>query len=101
MTREVPYTVQVPETKQETYNVTTYRSVPVTSTQDYNVSVPYTEQEEYTVQTCVSVPQTVQVPVITSASGAVSSIDGGGAGGGGVIINGGGGAGSWLRMWCC
>jgi YTV len=63
--REVAYTVCVPEQRTRTRNVTTYKTISEQKTQKYTVMVPRTVQKEITVTVCKMVPQqvTCQVPV--------------------------------------
>jgi hypothetical protein len=63
--RDVTYTVCVPEQRTRTCNVTTYRTVSEPQTQRYTVMVPHTVQQEVTVMVCHMVPQqvTCTVPV--------------------------------------
>ncbi len=64
-TRDVTYTVCVPEQRTRTCNVTTYKTVTEPQTQQYTVMVPHTEQREVTVMVCHMVPKQVTcvVPV--------------------------------------
>jgi hypothetical protein len=61
--KEVTYTVCVPQTRTETFNVTTYKSVPEQRTVTYNVCVPEVVEREVDVTVCKMVPKTIQVPV--------------------------------------
>jgi hypothetical protein len=61
-TRDVQYTVCVPQQQTRTFNVTEYRRVAEQKTVQDTVMVPYTEQREVEVRVCKMVPQTVMVP---------------------------------------
>jgi hypothetical protein len=64
-TREVPYTVCVPQPRTETYNVTICRTVPEERTVNYTVMVPQQVERQVQVRVCNMVPRTItcQVPV--------------------------------------
>jgi hypothetical protein len=69
--REVTYTVCVPEQRSQVRNVTTYRTVSEQQAQKYTVMVPRTVQREVVVTVCHMVPQqvTCTVPVLAPAYG--------------------------------
>ncbi len=67
--RDVTYTVCVPQEKTETYQVTTYKMVPEERTVDYTVCVPHQVQKEVEVTVCKMVPQKVTVPACSSGCG--------------------------------
>jgi hypothetical protein len=60
-TREVNFTVCVPQTQTKTVTVTRYRSEPETQTRTINVCVPYTYTEEVPVTVCRRVARTIEV----------------------------------------
>jgi hypothetical protein len=63
--REVQYTVCVPQTRSETYDVTTYRCVPEEQVVNYTVMVPRKVERQVQVRVCRMVPRTIteRVPV--------------------------------------
>jgi hypothetical protein len=62
MTREVNYTVCVPQERTRNYTVTRYECQPEEKTQTYTVRVPHTVTEEVPVTVCKMVCQEVEVP---------------------------------------
>ena len=58
-TREVSYTVCVPQERTRTYNVTTYDCVTEQVPETYTVCVPVQTMKEVQVQVCQQVPVTV------------------------------------------
>jgi hypothetical protein len=89
--RQVNYTVNVPETRTRSYNVTLYDNVTEQVPENYTVCVPVQTMRAVQVRVCRQVPTTVSVPVY--GGGAI--IDSGASYGGGVISEGaviGGGA---------
>ncbi len=62
-TREVPYTVCVPQQRTRTRQVTTVKMVPEQRTDKYTVQVPYPVEKEIQVQVCRMVPKTIMVTV--------------------------------------
>lgn len=67
--REVTYTVCVPEQRSRTVNVTTYKTIAEPQTQRYTVMVPRTVQREVTVMVCQMIPQQVTCTVPVYAGG--------------------------------
>jgi hypothetical protein len=63
VTKEVPYTVCVPQQKTWTETVTTYQQVPEEVTRTVTVCVPVQVEKEVQVNVCHMVPKTIQVPV--------------------------------------
>ena len=70
--REVPYTVTVPQTRTRQVNITEYETVAERRTQPYTVMVAYTERQQVPVSVCRMVPRTitqrVAVPVHAAAA---------------------------------
>jgi hypothetical protein len=64
-TREVPYTVCIPQTRTQTVNVTVCRTVPEERTVNYTVMVPQQVEKQIQVKVCHMVPKTIhcRVPV--------------------------------------
>jgi hypothetical protein len=52
MTKEVSYTVMVPQEKEETYTVCSYECVPEEKTQTYTVCVPHQVTKQVPVKVC-------------------------------------------------
>ena len=69
--REVPYTVLVPQVQSRQRQVTTYKCVPTQQTQTYQVQVPYTVEKQVPTTVCRMVPKTVQCYVPVPAAPAV------------------------------
>jgi hypothetical protein len=63
MTRDVSYTCLVPQKRQQTHNVTTYRMIPEQRVETYKVCVPYQVETPVQVRVCRMVAKTVRVPV--------------------------------------
>jgi hypothetical protein len=61
--RDVTYTVNVPQTQTKTFDVTSYKTVAEEKTETYRVRVPHPVQKEVDVRVCKMVPQTVTVPI--------------------------------------
>ena len=81
--REVCYTVCVPQQRTRKCCVTTYRRVCEPRTANYTVCVPYTEQEAYQVCVCRMVATQVEVPSGGCGCGGCGCGDCGGCGCGG------------------
>ena len=81
------YTVQEPQTRSRTFNVTTFDIVPETKTQNYCVNVPYTEQVPYTVTKYRAVPVVDECCAARLTGGSAGMGGGMGTGMGGVMTD--------------
>ena len=79
-TRDVSYTVCVPETRTRNVQVVRYERVPEERTQTYTVMVPFTVDKEVQVRVCKMVEKTITERVLVS--GGCGNGCGNGCGGG-------------------
>ena len=87
-TRNVNYTVNVPETRTRNYNVTVYDTVTEQVPETYTVCVPVQSEKAVQVLVCKQVPVTINVPVYSYPS---ASMDSGASYGGEVMMDSGAG----------
>jgi hypothetical protein len=67
--REVPYTVCVPEQRSKTVQLTRYNSVPEQKTVTVNVCVPEQVTEQVPVRVCHMVEKVIEVPACGGCGG--------------------------------